>query len=38
MDKRDSLVLGGIIIVSGIIVSLMSLIANGIIENPFPRV
>jgi len=38
MDKRDSLVLGGIITVSGIIVSLMSLIANGIIDNPFPRV
>jgi len=38
MDKRDSLVLGGIITVSGIIVSLMSLIANGIIENPFPKV
>jgi len=38
MDKRDSLVLGGIITVSGIIVSLMSLIANGIIDNPFPKV
>jgi hypothetical protein len=38
MDKRDGLVLAGIITVSGILVTLISLMANGIIENPFPRV
>jgi len=38
MDKRDGLVLAGMITVSVILVSLMSLLANGIIDNPFPRV
>jgi hypothetical protein len=38
MDKRDSLVLTGIITVSGIFVTMVALMANGIIDNPFPRV
>jgi len=37
MDKKDALVLTGIITVSGIFVSLMVLMANGVIENPFPK-
>jgi len=37
MDKTDGLVLTGIITVSGIFVSLMVLMANGIIGNPFPK-
>jgi len=38
MDKRDGLVLAGIVTVSVILVSLMSLMANGVIDSPFPRV
>jgi len=38
MDKRDVLVLAGIVTVSVILVSLMSLMANGFIDSPFPRV
>jgi len=38
MDKKDSMVLAGIITVSGIFVTMMALMANGFIENPFPRV
>ena len=38
MDKKDGLVLAGIITVSVILVSLMSLMANGVIDHPFPRV
>jgi len=38
MDKRDGIVLAGIVTVSVILVSLMSLMANGFIDNPFTRV
>jgi hypothetical protein len=38
MNKRDGLVLAGIVTVSAILVSLMSLMANGVIDSPFPRV
>ncbi len=36
MDKRDSLVLAGIFLGSGIPVLLMILVANGIIDSPIP--
>jgi len=32
---RDSLVLAGICIVAGVVVTFMILLANGIIKNPF---
>jgi len=35
MDKRDSLVLLGILVGTGIPVALMFLVANGIIKTPF---
>jgi len=35
MDKRDGLVLAGMVTVSVILVSLMGLMANGVIGNPF---
>jgi len=34
MDKRDALVLTGILVGSGVPVALMALIANGIIDSP----
>jgi len=36
LDKRDGLVLVGILIGTGIPVTLMVLVANGIIDTPFP--
>ncbi len=36
MDKRDSLVLTGILVGTGIPVILMMLVANGFIDTPFP--
>jgi len=36
MDKRDALVLSGIIIGTGIPLTLVMLIANGILDNPIP--
>jgi len=35
LDKRDSLVLAGILVGTGIPVILMVLVANGIIDTPF---
>ncbi len=35
MDKRDILVLAGIVVGTGIPVMLMMLVANGIIDTPF---
>ncbi len=35
MDKRDGLVLAGILTAGTIAVSLMALAANGIIDHPF---
>ena len=35
MDKRDSLVLAGILVGTGIPLMLMILVANGIIDTPF---
>ena len=35
MDKRDGLVLTGILAGAGIAVALMVFVANGIISNPF---
>jgi len=34
MDKRDALVLTGILVGAGVPVALMALIANGIIDSP----
>jgi len=34
MDKRDTLVLTGILVGAGVPVALMALIANGIIDSP----
>ncbi len=36
MDKRDGLVLCGILIGTSIPVALVLLVANGILENPIP--
>ena len=36
MDKRDILVLAGILVGTAIPVVLTSLIANGILDNPIP--
>jgi len=36
MDKKDILVLTGIIVGTGVPVVLMALVANGFIDNPVP--
>jgi len=36
MEKRDGFVLAAILVGTGIPVTLMVLVANGIIKNPFP--
>jgi hypothetical protein len=38
MDKNDILVLAGIITGTSVIVSLMFLLQNGIIDNPFVKI
>jgi len=35
MKKRDGLVLAGILVGAGVVVTLMILLTNGIIKNPF---
>jgi len=36
MDKKDILVLTGILVGTGVPVALTALVANGIIDNPIP--
>jgi hypothetical protein len=36
MDKKDILVLTGILVGTGVPVTLMALVANGILDSPIP--